>query len=73
MLHSKGPIQAWIRAHLGGERRIDIARVCGYGDGSDITQILKRPQKRAESNRAISRRLSRIEVEFNRSLSCVRR
>ena len=67
------PIQVWIRVQLGGERRIDIARACGYRDGSAITQILKRLEKRAESNPAIRRRLSRIEAEFNRSLSCVKR
>jgi len=50
----------------GGERRIDIARARGYGDGSAITQILKRLRNRVEANPAISRRLSRIEVEFNR-------
>lgn len=65
------PIQAWIRIHLGDERMIDIARAWAYGDGSAITQILKRLEKRAESNLAISRRLSRIEAEFNRTMSCV--
>jgi hypothetical protein len=31
------PWQLWVRVHLGGERRIDIARACGYKDGSAIT------------------------------------
>jgi len=61
------------RVHLAGERRIDIAQACGYGDGSAITQILKRLGIRAQSNPAIRKRLSCIEAEFNRILSCVRR
>jgi hypothetical protein len=32
------PWQVWVRVHLGGERRIDIARAYGYKDGSAITQ-----------------------------------
>jgi len=67
------PIQVWIRVHLGGERRIDIARACGYGDGSAITQMLKRLRTRAESDLVLSKRLSQIKAEFNRSPSCVRR
>ena len=67
------PIEVWIRVHLAGKRRIDIARACGYKDGSAITQILKRLRARAQSNPALSKRLSRIEAEFNRTLSSVKR
>ena len=67
------PMQVWIRVHLGGEHRIDIARACGYGDGSAITQILKRLRSRAESSAAIRSRLSQIESEFDQILSCVKR
>jgi REP element-mobilizing transposase RayT len=67
------PLKVWIRVHLGGERRIDIARAWGYGDGSAITQILKRLRSRAQSNPALKKRLSRIEAEFREKLSSVRR
>ena len=63
------PWQVWIRVHLGGERRVDIARAYGYKDGSAITQILKRLQRDAGSKPAIAGRMSRLETELNHSLS----
>jgi hypothetical protein len=61
--------QVWVRMHLGGERRIDIARACGYKDGSTITQILKRVQSRARSKPAPLRRISRLQAELDHILS----
>ena len=56
--------QVWVRVHLGGERRIDIARACGYKDGSAITHILNRLQTEARSKPATARRMSRLETEI---------
>jgi putative transposase len=61
--------QVWVRVHLGGERRIDVARAYGYKDGSAITQILKRLQKETKSKPALARRMSRLETEIGRILS----
>jgi REP element-mobilizing transposase RayT len=66
------PWQVWTRVHLGGERRIDIARACGYKDGSAITQMLKRLQTEAGSKPALARRISRLKTEFDHILSCVK-
>jgi len=56
--------QVWVRVHLGGERRIDIARAFGYKDGSAITHILNRLQTEARSKPATARRTSRLETEI---------
>jgi len=56
--------QVWVRVHLGGERRIDIARAYGYKDGSAITQILKRLQIGAKSDPDVVARMSRLEAEI---------
>lgn len=56
--------QVWVRVRLGGERRIDIARACGYKDGSAITHILNRLQTEARSKPPTARRMSRLETEI---------
>jgi len=56
--------QVWVRVHLGGERRIDVARDYGYRDGSAITQILKRLQSRARLQPAMAKRMARLEREI---------
>ena len=63
------PWQVWIRVHLGGERRIDIARAYGYKDGSAITQMLKRLGSAAQSKPALATRMSRLETEIDHILS----
>jgi hypothetical protein len=67
------PWQVWVRVHLGGERRIDIARAYGYKDGSAITQMLKRLQQEAGSKSAMAQRMSRLETEIDPILSSVKR
>jgi hypothetical protein len=67
-----GQLQVWVRVHLGGERRIDIARGYGYKDGSAITQMLKRLQKEARSKPAFARRMARLETEINETVSRVK-
>ena len=61
--------QVWIRVHLGGERRIDAARACGYKDGSAVTHTLKRLQTKARSTTALAARMSRLESEIEQVLS----
>ena len=63
------PWQVWVRVHLGGERRIDVARAYGYRDGSAITQMLKRLRNEARSKPAMAARMSRLEAEINSILS----
>ncbi len=64
--------QVWVRVHLGGERRIDVARAYGYKDGSAVTQILKRLQAEAASKPALAARMSRLESEIDHVLSSVK-
>jgi len=65
-LQSERLWKSWVRARLGGERHIDIARSLGYKDGSAISHILKR----LESNPAASQRISALTKEFDSILSC---
>jgi REP element-mobilizing transposase RayT len=62
------PWQVWVRVHLGGERRIDVARAFGYKDGSAITQILKRLRNQAQSDPVTAARICSLEVEFTHIL-----
>ena len=57
--------QVWVKVHLGGERRVDVARTYGYKDGSAITHMLKRLQEEAETKPALSGRIRRLETEFD--------
>jgi 3-methyladenine DNA glycosylase AlkC len=61
-----------MRVRLGGERRIDLARECGYRDGSASTQILKRLERAALSDSAIRKRFSALKAEHASRLSSVR-
>lgn len=38
----------WIQVRLGGQRRVDVARKFGYKDGSAVTHIINRLEKKAE-------------------------
>jgi len=62
------PRQVWVQVHLGGERRIDIARARGYPEGCAIAQILKGLQSEAGSKPATARRMSHLQVEFDHIL-----
>jgi REP element-mobilizing transposase RayT len=62
---SRRPLQVWIRIHLGGEKRIEVARSYGYRDGSAITQILKRLHLEANSTPAVAAQLANLQSEFD--------
>jgi REP element-mobilizing transposase RayT len=64
--------QVWVRVHLGGERRIDIARAFGYKDGSAITQMLKRLHRTASDNPAIAARMARLGTALEPLLSRIK-
>ena len=61
-----------VRVRLGGERRIDVARACGYKDGSAITQILKRLEAAALQTPAPQARMARLRQAFSRRVSSVK-
>jgi REP element-mobilizing transposase RayT len=65
--------QAWVRVRLGGERRIDAARACGYKDGSAITHLLARLQTDAQTHPTIPAQMARLETNFHRILSSFKR
>jgi REP element-mobilizing transposase RayT len=60
----KTQLNIWIRSRLGGERGVDIAREHGFKDGSAITQIVKRLEKKAEKDQSLSRQLTEIKRKF---------
>jgi len=52
-----------MRVRLGSERRIDLARAYGYKHGSALTQIIKRLEISAQTDRALGARLSALQRE----------
>jgi len=53
-------VRIWGRVRLGGERRVDVARECGYRDGSAVTQLIKRLDAAAARNRMLAQRLRNL-------------
>jgi len=53
-------VAIWLRVRVGGERMTDLASDYGYRDGSGVHQVVKRLEKRAETDRALSRRLQEL-------------
>ena len=51
-------LKIWLRVRLGQERKVDVARDCGYRDGSAVLQIIKRLERKATMNRVLQRKLS---------------
>ena len=47
------PISA--RVPLGGERVREVAKALGYRDGSEVTQVVKRPEAAATRDKALRR------------------
>jgi putative transposase len=58
--------QIWLRVKLGGERPIDLARELGYRDGGTILQIIKRLEKKAETDESWGQKLRRYKQELSR-------
>ena len=61
-------LRVWLRVHLGGERRIDVARSCGYADGSAVTQLLKRLEQAAIKPGPLREKIDRYTKEFASSV-----
>ena len=57
-------VRIWARVCVGGERRVDVARDCGYRDGSGVTQLIKRLEAEAAQDPSLARRME--------NLSCVK-
>jgi hypothetical protein len=53
-------VRLWARVRLGGERGVTVARECGYADASGVTQVVKRLEARAATDRALTERLRRL-------------
>jgi S-adenosylmethionine:diacylglycerol 3-amino-3-carboxypropyl transferase len=64
--------QVWVRVHLGGERRIDVARDLGYKDGSAITQILKRLERSSQTELSVRSRMATLKTENEKLLSRIK-
>ena len=61
-------LRVWLRIHLGGERRIDLARSCGYADGSAVTQLLKRLEQAAANPGPLRKAMDRYTREMTSSV-----
>lgn len=61
-------IKIWARVSLGGERSIDVARECGYGDCSGVRQLIRRLETAAHTHRPLRHRLEQL-----RELSRIKR
>ncbi len=57
-------LRVWLRVHLGGERRITVARSCGYADGSAVTQLLKRLDHAAGKRGPLRQKMDRYTREL---------
>jgi putative transposase len=53
-------VAIWMRVRLGGERMTEIARQYGYKDGSGVHQVVKRLEKKAQCDRALSAHLQTL-------------
>jgi putative transposase len=48
----------WVRVQLLGERKIDLARELGYGDGSGVTRVVQRLEVRECNDKALAKKLA---------------
>ncbi len=53
-------VKLWARVRLGGERGIEVGRENGYADGSGVTQLVKRLEARAATDRVLAKKLEQI-------------
>lgn len=53
-------VRIWARVRAGGERRVDVARECGYRDGSAVTHLIKRLDTAAIRDRKLAQRLRNL-------------
>ena len=56
----------WLRVRLGGERMTTVAAEYGYRDGSGADRVMQRLEEKANSDRALSRRLKALAKEVSR-------
>lgn len=52
--------KVWLRVYHGGERKADVARSLGYKDGSAVTHLLRRLEKRLQSDKALQRKAAAL-------------
>jgi REP element-mobilizing transposase RayT len=53
-------VRIWARVRAGGERRVDVARECGYRDGSAVTHLIQRLDAAALRDRTLAKRLANL-------------
>lgn len=54
-------VRIWARVRLGGQRLVDVARECGYRDGSGVHRILQRLEARADGDPSLAAKLKRLQ------------
>jgi len=64
--------QVWVRVRLGAERRIDVARAYRYRDGSAVSHVIRRLEALAAMQTALTKRMARLRLVFDRLMSCVK-
>ena len=58
-------VAIWLRVRLRPERMTTVAAEYGYRDGSGADRVIKRVEKKANSDRALSRRLKALAKEVS--------
>ena len=53
-------VKMWIRARLGGERLVDIARQEGYCNGVGVYQVVNRLERKAKQDRELKQKLDEL-------------
>lgn len=53
--------QVWVRARLGGERKVDLAREYGYRSGAAVLEVLKRLENRAGEDSEITNKMKQLK------------
>lgn len=59
-------VKIWARVRLGGERKAEVAREFGYAGGSTVIYALRQLEQKAEQDRGIRNKLSRLREHFER-------
>jgi hypothetical protein len=61
-------VKLWARVLLGGEPLTALAREWGYSDPSGVHQVVRRLAAKAESDRALARKLETLKKAATREM-----
>jgi propanediol utilization protein len=53
-------VAIWLRVRVGGQRMTELAKECGYRDGSGIHRVVHRLEEAAKEDRDLAHRLQQL-------------